>query len=94
MMGHYPLFSAGDHGDSSELVTYLQPLIQKHHVHAYLCGRDHISERLQYNGTEHFVAGSGSMVDELGDQESVAYLVWVGEGYGTFVAVEATAEVY
>jgi hypothetical protein len=41
--GHYPIFSMGEHGDTSELQTYLLPLLQKHNVHAYFCGHDHFS---------------------------------------------------
>lgn len=41
--GHYPVFSMGEHGDTSELKTYLLPLLQKYKVHAYFCGHDHFS---------------------------------------------------
>ena len=57
--GHYPIFSSGSHGDSYELKQYLLPLLQKYKVHAYLCGHDHISEHLSYDGIEFFVAGAG-----------------------------------
>jgi 3',5'-cyclic AMP phosphodiesterase CpdA len=42
--GHYPVVSRGQHGDISELKTYLLPLLEKYHVHAYFCGHDHLSE--------------------------------------------------
>lgn len=41
--GHYPVFSTGEHGDTSELKNYLVPLLQKYRVHAYFCGHDHFS---------------------------------------------------
>ena len=41
--GHYPIYSVGEHGDTSELKSYLQPLLQKYNVHAYFCGHDHLS---------------------------------------------------
>lgn len=41
--GHYPIYSVGEHGDTSELQSYLQPLLQKYGVHAYFCGHDHLS---------------------------------------------------
>jgi tartrate-resistant acid phosphatase type 5 len=47
VVGHYPVYSAGDHGDSAELKTYLQPLLEKYNVDAYFCGHDHISEHLE-----------------------------------------------
>ena len=47
VVGHYPVFSAGEHGDTTELKTYLLPLLEKYNVDAYFCGHDHISEHLQ-----------------------------------------------
>jgi 3',5'-cyclic AMP phosphodiesterase CpdA len=44
--GHYPVFSKGSNGDTSELKTYLLPLLKKYSVHAYFCGHDHLSEVL------------------------------------------------
>ena len=47
--GHYPIYSAGEHGDTTELQTYLVPLFRKYNVDAYFCGHDHLSEvRLCY----------------------------------------------
>jgi tartrate-resistant acid phosphatase type 5 len=45
--GHYPIFSRGEHGDMSELVANLLPLLVQYNVSLYLCGHDHISEHLQ-----------------------------------------------
>lgn len=42
--GHYPIFSIGEHGDNSELQSYLQPLLRRYNVDAYFCGHDHLSE--------------------------------------------------
>jgi hypothetical protein len=36
--GHYPIVSPGSHGDNSELVTYLLPLLIKYKVNVYYCG--------------------------------------------------------
>lgn len=47
VVGHYPIFSSGEHGDTSELLTYLQPLIEEFNVSAYIAGHDHISEHLR-----------------------------------------------
>jgi 3',5'-cyclic AMP phosphodiesterase CpdA len=45
--GHYPIFSRGEHGDMSELIGNLLPLLIQYNVSLYLCGHDHISEHLQ-----------------------------------------------
>eukprot|EP01039_Chlorochromonas_danica_P003408 gene3408-3734_t len=88
--GHYTMFSAGENGDISELQTYLLPLLQEFKVHAYICGHDHISEHLRYDGLDIFVAGAGSMADSLG-KGSQADLIWYGVGYSAFGYMEATA---
>lgn len=85
--GHYPVFSRGDHGDTSELHKYLLPLLIEYKVHAYLAGHDHISEHLQYKEIEFFVVGAGCMTDSL-KSNSDASLVWSGVGYSAFAAME------
>jgi hypothetical protein len=89
--GHYPMFSKGDHGDTSELKTYLLPLLLQYNVHAYFCGHDHMSEHLEYGGINFFVNGGGSMTDSI-KQTSEADLLWAGEGYSAFASGTATAE--
>lgn len=70
--GHYPIFSAGSHGDSTELKTYLLPLLTSYGVDAYLCGHDHVSEHLIHNHTHFFVAGAGALTDSLQTSPSTA----------------------
>lgn len=91
MAGHYPVYSGGEHGDTDELVQYLQPLIEKYNVDAYYCGHDHISEHLKYGSTHYFVAGAGSMTDKLGNTNTQANLIWYGVGYSAFAVGEATS---
>ncbi len=86
--GHYPVFSAGDKGDTEELLVYLLPLLESYGVDAYFCGHDHISEHLQYGAMHHFVAGAGSMTDKLGSTASQANMLWYGVGYSAFAAVD------
>jgi 3',5'-cyclic AMP phosphodiesterase CpdA len=65
VVGHYPIFSAGDHGDIDEMKSYLLPLLLKYNVHAYICGHDHISEHLTYSNMSFYVVGAGSMTDSM-----------------------------
>jgi hypothetical protein len=90
--GHYPIYTSGEHGDNSELISTLQPLISKFNVSVYLAGHDHLSGHLQYDNIEYFIAGGGAMVDPLGDVKSVATDVWYGEGYSAFSVLQVTAE--
>ncbi len=47
VVGHYPVFSAGSNGDTAELQTYLQPLLEEFRVDVYISGHDHMSEHLR-----------------------------------------------
>lgn len=90
-VGHYPIYSAGDHCDNSELISYLLPLLQAYHVDAYIAGHDHISEHLQYQGIEYFIAGAGALTDSLNSKcTSEADLKWYGVGYSAFAYADAT----
>ena len=53
--GHYPVFSTGEHGDTSELKNYLVPLLEKYRVHAYFCGHDHLSGQLRTSLEKSFI---------------------------------------
>ncbi len=61
VMGHHPLYSNGDHGDTKPLLTEWEPLFQQHQVHAYLCGHDHDLQHLEMEGkfTSHVLSGGG-----------------------------------
>lgn len=84
--GHYPIYSAGSHGDTSELLYYLLPLLKTYKVDAYFCGHDHISEHLEKDGIHFFVVGAGSMTDNI-EQESNANLLWYGVKYSAFASM-------
>jgi len=89
--GHYPIYSNGAHGDTSELVTYLQPLLEQYHVHAYIAGHDHFSSHLQYKDIEYFIAGAGSMLDSA-KYSSAANLLWYDTSNPGFAYVDASAD--
>jgi tartrate-resistant acid phosphatase type 5 len=38
VVGHYPVFSGGEHGETPELQSFLRPLLEKYQVDMYLCG--------------------------------------------------------
>lgn len=79
LAGHYPIYSVGDHCDSSELKAYFADYLPYYNVHAYICGHDHISEHLYHEGTHHFVSGAGTMTDGLGNcGSSAADVLWTG----------------
>ncbi|MES2597141.1 MAG: metallophosphoesterase [Verrucomicrobiota bacterium] len=61
VMGHHPLYSNGDHGDTKTLIDQWEPLFQEHKVHAYICGHDHDLQHLEMDGkfTSHILSGGG-----------------------------------
>lgn len=61
VMAHHPLYSNGDHGDTKAIIAQWEPLLQKHQVHAYLCGHDHDLQHLEMEGkfTSHILSGGG-----------------------------------
>ncbi len=61
VIGHHPLYSNGDHGDTKPLLKEWEPLFEQHQVHAYLCGHDHDLQHLEMEGrfTSHVLSGGG-----------------------------------
>ena len=72
VMGHHPVYSNGQHGDSKELVGTYAPLMQEHGVHLYLCGHDHDLQHLELEGQKtSFIlsGGGGARVRELKNKD-------------------------
>ena len=61
VIGHHPVYSNGQHGDTKALVADLAPLLQEHGVHIYLCGHDHDMQHLELEGlrTSFVLSGGG-----------------------------------
>ena len=60
VVGHHPIFSSGNHGPDHAVAEHLQPLLERHGVHAYVNGHDHDLEHLHENGVHYICSGSGS----------------------------------
>jgi acid phosphatase len=58
--GHYPVYSAGEHGNTLELDLMLLPVLKKYHVDAYFCGHDHTLQHLASEDIQYFVSGNGA----------------------------------
>jgi hypothetical protein len=105
--GHYPIFSTGEHGDTDELVEYLNPLLDKYKVHAYVCGHDHFSAHLtktcnvSLNGDNCTVNSAtwatehfiagGGALIDEHEADSTAKLQWAGMGYASFASVSVNS---
>ncbi|KAH8582686.1 secreted acid phosphatase [Cryptosporidium sp. chipmunk genotype I] len=60
IIGHFPCYSSGEHGDNSDVHKALDPLLKKYKVDAYIAGHDHHLELSRPKGscTSHFLIGS------------------------------------
>lgn len=47
VIGHHPIRSMGDHGDTLELIESLLPLLEEKHVDLYINGHDHALELIK-----------------------------------------------
>ncbi|MBK1883207.1 metallophosphoesterase [Luteolibacter pohnpeiensis] len=61
VIGHHPLYSDGNHGDTPELIKDIGPLLEKAGVHLYLGGHDHDMQHLELEGlrTSFVISGAG-----------------------------------
>jgi acid phosphatase len=60
VVGHHPIFSGGDHGDTLELIHKILPLLQEYKVQVYFNGHDHDLQHLQAGALNFFCSGAGS----------------------------------
>ena len=62
VIGHHPVYSGGEHGDTPYLVEHVLPLLQKYKVQAWFNGHDHDLQHLQAGAVNLFCSGAGSKV--------------------------------
>ena len=62
VIGHHPMYSGGEHGDSVDLISAFSPLFVEYAVDAMLSGHDHTLSHLEANGTQFVITGAGSRV--------------------------------
>mmetsp|Transcript_31229 Transcript_31229/g.56862 ORF Transcript_31229/g.56862 Transcript_31229/m.56862 type:complete len:257 (+) Transcript_31229:1-771(+) len=61
VVGHHPIFSAADHGNSKALRETLLPMLRHYGADAYIAGHDHNQQLLlEDGGPTHIVSGAAS----------------------------------
>jgi acid phosphatase len=60
VIGHHPIYSGGEHGDTTELIESVLPLLHEHKVQAYFNGHDHDLQHLMAGEINLFDTGAGS----------------------------------
>lgn len=81
VLGHYPVFSGGEHGNTPSLLEELKPMLEKYRVDAYLCGHDHTAQHLAENGVNYYVVGNGCFLGTVKALPQTQFAAVVG-GYG------------
>jgi len=80
VFGHYPIYSNGPHGDTSELHKNLLPLLKQYGVHLYLSGHDH-NICYKEDGVHCLVSGCGSRQSQTTIKPGFFYLPPTGVAY-------------
>ena len=80
VFGHHPIFSSGLHGDTSQLVNQLRPILCEHKNTIYISGHDHHLELLD-SGCDVPLIVSGS-AGKLRDVWSNSRSIWAMSEYG------------
>jgi acid phosphatase len=62
VVGHHPVYSGGEHGDTPFIVKNVLPLLEKYKVQAYINGHDHDLQHLQAGRVNLFCSGAGSAI--------------------------------
>jgi acid phosphatase len=60
VVGHHPVYSGGEHGNSAALIEQFMPLFIKYGVQAYLNGHNHDLEHVVADGVHYLTSGGGS----------------------------------
>ena len=62
VVGHHPVYSGGEHGDTPYIIEHVLPLLQQYKVQAYINGHDHDLQHLQADTVNLFCSGGGSKI--------------------------------
>jgi acid phosphatase len=62
VIGHHPIYSGGEHGDSAELIADVLPLLHQNKVQVWFNGHDHDLQHLVAGEVNLFCSGAGSQV--------------------------------
>jgi hypothetical protein len=60
VVGHFGVFSGGEHGNQDTLVQRLKPMMDQYNVDAYVAGHDHILQHLQSDSVHYWGSGAGA----------------------------------
>jgi len=61
-IGHHPIYSGGEHGDSADLIEHILPLLHEYKAQAWFNGHDHDLQHLVAGDLNMFCTGAGSKI--------------------------------
>jgi acid phosphatase len=62
VIGHHPIYSGGEHGDTAELIADVLPVVQANKAQVWFNGHDHDLRHLVAGDLNLFCSGAGSQV--------------------------------
>ena len=65
VVGHHPILSSGNHGESPGVVEHVKPLLERYGVQAYFNGHEHDLEHLTEQGVDYICSGSGALSRQI-----------------------------
>ncbi len=65
VVGHHPILSSGNHGESPGVVEHIKPLLERYGVQAYFNGHEHDLEHLTEQGVDYICSGSGALSRQI-----------------------------
>lgn len=60
--GHHPVYSYGEHGDTSTLIKNMLPILKKYKVDFYIAGHDHDKQVIERDGMVFPISGASSQL--------------------------------
>ena len=87
VIGHHTIRSGGSgHGETPELVEFVQPLLVRHGVQAYINGHDHDLQHIRRDGIDYVLCGAGSEVRPVVAVEGTQFCL-AKSGFGALTPV-------
>jgi acid phosphatase len=65
-IGHHPIYSGGQHGNTPELIRHVEPLLKHYGVQAYFNGHDHDLQHVVRDGVHYLTSGAGARTRSSG----------------------------
>ena len=88
--GHHPIYSCGGkHGDTTELIRDINPLLERYGVQAYFNGHEHDMQHLHVGSVDYFCSGAASKTRPTEKNENTLFSLGLTSG---FLAVTLKAD--